>query len=134
VDVTAQDPHNAPVPAEAWAADADARARGRVQMFNATRPGGLDGWTMDLRQYELLRAHILGVIDERAGAGGAVALQELVETAQRRYAGHPLFPGGRLRNYVTFTKVDLEARGEVERLPGRGAQRVRRAAAPRPGG
>ena len=123
------DPHGAPVAAEAWAADAEARARGRVEMFNATRPGGLDGWTMDLRQYELLRAHILDVLDERAGEDGAVPLGELVETAQERYARHPLFPGVRLRNYVTFTKVDLEARGLIERVPGRGAQRVRRRAA-----
>jgi hypothetical protein len=32
------DPHFGPVPAGAWEADADARARGRVEMFNATRP------------------------------------------------------------------------------------------------
>ena len=75
-----------------------------------------------------LRRHVLEVIDERAGDDGTVALQELVETAQERYASHPLFPGGRLRNYVTYTEVDLEARGEVERVTGRGAQRVRRAA------
>ena len=127
------DPHSAPVPDEAWAADAEARARGRVQMFNATRPGGLDGWTMDLRQYELLRAHVLDVLDELADADGTVPLTALVETAQERLATHPLFPGGRLRNYVTYTKVDLEARGEIERVPGRGSQRVRRRAAARNG-
>ncbi len=33
-------PHFGPVPAGAWEADAEARARGRVEMFNATRPGG----------------------------------------------------------------------------------------------
>jgi hypothetical protein len=97
-------------------------------MFNATRPGGLDGWTMDLRQYELLSAHILDGIDELGDENGTVALKDLVETAQERYATHPLFPGGRLRNYVTYTKVDLEARGEVERVTGRGGQRVRRRA------
>ena len=127
------DPHSAPVPPEAWAADEAARARGRVQVFNATRPGGLDGWTMDLRQYELLRMHVLDTIDELADAEGTVALKDLVETAQERYAAHPLVPGGRLRNYVTYTKVDLEARGEVERVTGRGAQRVRRRAAPAEG-
>lgn len=46
--MTGRDPHSGTVPASAWEADERARARGRVEMFNATRPGGLDGWTMDL--------------------------------------------------------------------------------------
>jgi hypothetical protein len=124
----AADPHSAPVPASAWAADAEARARGRVAVFNAARPGGLDGWTMDLRRYELLRGHVLDTIDELAGADGAVTLKAVVEAAQARYGTHELFPGGRLRNYVTYTKVDLEARGEIERVPGAGPQRIRRRA------
>ena len=92
-------------------------------MFNATRPGGLDGWTMDAGQYELLRGHILEVLED-AGEDGLL-LRELVETTQARFQDHPLFPGGRLRNYCTFTKVDLEARGLVERMS-RSPQRVRR--------
>ena len=56
------DPHAGPVPPGAWAADDTARRRGRVEIFNATRPGGLDGWTMDLLQYELVREHILDVL------------------------------------------------------------------------
>ena len=36
---------------KAWAADKEARKLGRVQIFNATRPHGMDGWTMDLKQY-----------------------------------------------------------------------------------
>ena len=57
----------------------------------------------------------------------------MVEAAQDRYGAHPLFPGGRLRNYCTFTKVDLEARGEIERLPGVSPQRIRRATSVRAG-
>ena len=52
-------PHSVPVPASAWQAEDLARSRGRVEIFSATRPGGLDGWTMDVTQYELLRSHIL---------------------------------------------------------------------------
>src|SRR3712207_8870967 len=48
---------------------------------------------------------------------GSVLLKDLVSAAQARYATHELFPMGRLRNYVTYTKVDLEARGEIERVP-----------------
>lgn len=95
-------------------------------MFNATRPDGLDGWTMDQAQYELMRSHILDMVDEQAGPDGTIALREVVDAAQDRYATHPLFPGGRVRNYCTFTKVDLEARCEIERVPGAGPQRIRR--------
>ena len=124
------DPHSGPVPDRAWAADRAARERGRVAIFNATRPDGLDGWTMDAGQYALMRAHILDMLDEFAGPDGSVALRDVVDAAQDRYGAHPLFPGGRVRNYCTFTKVDLEARGEVERLPG-SPQRIRRVTAAR---
>lgn len=97
-------------------------------MFNATRPGGLDGWTMDLAQYELMRAHILEMAED-AGPEG-VLLKDLVATAQARYETHECFPQGRLRNYCTFTKVDLEARGLIERMPASGPQRVRLTTAP----
>ncbi|NAZ83012.1 hypothetical protein GTR02_14425 [Kineococcus sp. R8] len=127
------DPHRGPVPATAWAADAAARARGRVLMLNAGRPGGVDGgWTMDAAQYEAVRAHLLEVLDADADADGAVPLSHLVRTAQERFGADALFPGGRLRNCVTFTKVDLEARCEIERVPGAGAQRLRRWVGPPP--
>ena len=49
-----------------------------------------------------------------------------VDLAQERYSTHPLFPKGRVRNYCTFTKVDLEARCEIERVPRRSPQRILR--------
>ena len=94
-------------------------------MFNAGRPGGLDGWTMDAEQYALMRTHILGMLAEEAGDDGTVLLKDLVAAAQGRFGAHPAFPKGRLRNYCTYTKVDLEARGLVERVTGRQPQRVR---------
>ena len=121
-----RDPHSGPVPEQAWHADALARERGRVQIFNATRADGLDGWTMDERQYELMRAHILDTIDEHAGDDGTVTLREIVDAAQERFATHPLFPGGRTRNYCVYTKVDLEARCEIDRIPRSSPQRIRR--------
>ncbi|MEC5185996.1 hypothetical protein RCH12_003475 [Cryobacterium sp. MP_3.1] len=57
------DPHSQRVSARAIEEDERARERGRVQMFNATRPDGLDGWTIALEQYELLVEVILGTID-----------------------------------------------------------------------
>lgn len=81
---------------------------------------------MDLRQYEVLRRHILDTIDDEADADGSILLKDLVASAQDRFEGHELFPGGRLTNYVRYTKVDLEARCEVERVHGPSPQRVRR--------
>ena len=122
-----RDSHSGPVSDAAWAADAVARARGRVAIFNAERTDGLDGgWTMDARIWELMRTHILTTIDELADEAGTVALKTVVDLAQERYATHELFPKGRVRNYCTFTKVDLEARCEVERVPGRSPQRIMR--------
>ena len=61
-------------------------------MFNATRPDGLDRWTMDVRQYELMREHILEMIDAFADEDGSIPLKVVVTAAQERYATHPLFP------------------------------------------
>ncbi|PPB50375.1 hypothetical protein C4K88_00180 [Arthrobacter pityocampae] len=120
------DPHSAAVSPRAWAEDALARERGRVQMFNATRPDGLDGWAIALEQYDLLVDVILTTIDAFAADDGTVALQVIVNEAQTRLGSHPAFPAGRLSNYVRYTKVDLEARGLVERIPRSSPQRVRR--------
>jgi hypothetical protein len=120
-------PYAGPVSPVAWAADDAARRRGRVAIFNATRADGLDGgWTMDEQIYELMRAHIMAMIDEEADPDGTIALKLVVEEAQRRYSDHPLFPKGRVRNYCTFTKVDLEARCEIERVIGSSPQRIQR--------
>ncbi len=119
------DPHSAPVPRSAWEADQLARRRGRVEIFNATRPGGLDGWTMDLQQYELVRAHILEVLADQTGTEQTMLLKDLIASTQAAYGDHPAFPNGRLRNYCTYVKVDLEARRLVERVAGSSPQRIR---------
>lgn len=122
-----RDPHSGPVPPAAWDLDARTRAeKGRVQIFNATRADGLDGWTMDLDQWSLMRGHILEMIDAHAAPDGSVPLQLVVEAAKERYSGHQAFPKGRVTNYVRYTKVDLEARCEIERVPGSSPQRIMR--------
>lgn len=120
-------PYAGPVSDVALAADAEARKRGRVAIFNATREHGLDGgWTMDEKIWELMRQHILEMIDTAADDEGTIPLIVVVDEAQRRYSDHPLFPKGRVRNYCTFTKVDLEARCEIERVVGLSPQRIMR--------
>ncbi len=122
-----RDEHAGPVPDSAWAADADARAtKGRVEVFNATRPGGLDGWTMDEQQYQAVHDLILDMIDDEADADGTIKLQTVVNAAQDRFGNHELFPNGRLTNYVRYTKTDMEARCEIERIPRSSPQRITR--------
>lgn len=73
-----------------------------------------------------MRSHIPGMIDDEADEDGSILLKQVVAAAQGRYASHELFPQGRTRNYCTYTKVDLEARCEIERVPGSSPQRIRR--------
>ena len=122
-----RDPHRGPVPESAWRRDAETRRRtGRVEIFNASRPGGLDGWTMDAAQYEAVHDLILTIVDEHGDDDGTVALQHVVELVQERLGDSELFPNGRLTNYVRYTKTDMEARCELERVPGSSPQRIRR--------
>jgi len=71
------------------------------------------------------RGHILDVLKDPVHDDGSVLLKDLVASTQAAFGEHPAFPNGRLRNYCTYTKVDLEARGLIERVPGSSPQRVR---------
>ena len=53
-------------------------------------------------------------------------LQAVVDEAQDRFGNHELFPKGRLTNYVRYTKTDMEARCEIERIPRSSPQRTTR--------
>ncbi len=97
-----------------------------MEIFNATRPGGLDGWTMDAAQYQAVHDLILEILDDDADSDGTIALQYVVRAIQHRLGTSPLFPKGRLTNYVRFTKTDMEARCEIERIPGSNPQRITR--------
>jgi len=122
-----RDPHSGPVADEAWQRDAETRrSTGRVEIFNATRPGGLDGWTMDADQYQAVHDLILEIIDDGADPDGTIALQRVVDEIQHRLGHSVLFPKGRLTNYVRYTKTDMEARCEIERIPGSSPQRITR--------
>lgn len=122
-----RDRHAGPVPESAWEADRIARAeKARVEIFNATRPGGRDGWTMDEAQYQAVHDLILEMIDDCADDDGTIRLQSIVDEAQRRFGTHELFPKGRLTNYVRYTKTDMEARCIIERIPNSSPQRITR--------
>lgn len=120
-----RDSHAGPVPPGAYRADAEARrAEGRVQVFNATRPSGLDGWTMDLAQYQAIRDHILGMLEHESDDDGTLLSMDVVAAAHDRFGGSSLITPGRLTDYVWSVKVDLEARCEIERIPRSSPERI----------
>lgn len=114
------------MPDAAFEQDRRDRERGRVRMLNGALEGGMEDWTLPEEQYGLVRGVILEAIDDFADDDGTILLKDIVAISQERLGDHPAFPGGRMRNITTYTKVDLEARGLIERVPNTSPQRLRR--------
>lgn len=76
------------------------------------------GVVIDRAKYDAVRAAILATLREQ----GEVRFAALGPQVGARLGEH--FEGS-VSWYVTTVKLDLEARGEIERLPGRGPQRLR---------
>jgi len=108
--------HRGPVSADAWQADSNARLGGRVQIFNASRPAGLDGWTMSVERYEVLRNHVLASIDAEPYTETGVALGEVIQSAKERYGQHSVFLHAKVRNLAIYVALDLQARCEIETI------------------
>ncbi len=81
-------------------------------------PQGKQGVNMEREKYGAVRRAILEAIH----AAGELPFAALAGAVEQR-----LPPGfdGSVGWYTTTVKLDLEARGLIERLPGRGAQRLR---------
>ena len=75
-----------------------------MEIFNATRPGGLDGWTMALEQYTLMRDHILTMLEDESDEQGTVLLKDLVDAAQDRFGKNPASPVAACGTICTYTK------------------------------
>ena len=80
-------------------------------------PAGKAGVNIDKRKYETVRA----VIRQALQAHGTLTFTELVEEAGRKLEGS--FAGS-ISWYVTTVKLDLEARGEIARVPKSRPQRL----------
>ena len=93
-------------------------------MRSAVRPDGFESWTIEVAQYEPLRALILRAVRD-LDDGDGVELKALIDLAEVELANHPRFPSGRFTNWVRFVKVDLECEGVVERVGRSTPQRVR---------
>lgn len=105
--------------AEAW-------SRGRALILNANKPGYSEAFTIEAEQYTLVRQAILDAIDEVADDAGQALLKDIVASVQAELGHHPRFPKGRMTNYTRYVKTDMEARGEVARVPKSSPQRVSR--------
>ncbi|MEM1023777.1 MAG: hypothetical protein AAF627_21555 [Myxococcota bacterium] len=101
--------------AEAW-------SRGRALILNANRPGYSEAFTFSAEQYEAVRSAILSELD----GGKEVFLRDVVAAIQIGLGRSPLFPNGRMTNFVRYVKTDLEARGEVARVLKSSPQKIRR--------
>ena len=81
-------------------------------------PRGKKGVRIDRRKYDITRQAILACLSE-----GDRTQNELVDCVERRLEG--LFEGSK-KWYMESVKLDLEARGEVERYPSKPHERYRR--------
>lgn len=82
-------------------------------------PEGKAGVNIAREKYEVVRAAILAALD----AEGELAFKELAGQVAVRL---PAAFDGSVGWYTTTVKLDLEARGEIERVPGRSPQVLRR--------
>lgn len=85
-------------------------------------PEGKQGVNISRQKYDRIKDAILRVLHER----GEIAFKDLPEAVADQLVG--VFEG-RVMWYVVTVKLDLEARGLIERVPKKTPQRVRLAAA-----
>lgn len=81
-------------------------------------PQGKSGTNISKARYDQIRGVILQSIQEHA----EISFSDLITDVERRLAGN--FDGS-IPWYVTTVKLDLEARGEIVRLPGKSPQVLR---------
>lgn len=86
-------------------------------------PAGKQGVNIDRDKYELIRQAILASLAQR----GEIPFGELSEAVAASLS-QPF--DGSIGWYTTTVKLDLEARGMIERVPGRSPQVVRLAGQP----
>ena len=97
----------------------------KPEIFDALHPDPTkQGTRLNAQRYRLMRDALLAVIPAKAPG---VAFAELSELVRPLLAG-TAFGDASVGWHVTTVKLDLEARGWVARVPGRGPQHVIRGA------
>lgn len=96
---------------------------GNVGKFQTIHPeAGKQGTNIDAGMYEAMKAALLRVVPaDDAG----FPFQDLAD-AVRPHLPDELFGNASVSWYVVTVKLDLEARGLIERVPGARPQRLRR--------
>ncbi len=84
-------------------------------------PEGKAGVRIDSAKYEAMRKAILSVVP-RSGEG--IAFFDLPGRVKPRLGSTAFEEGDSVMWYVTTVKLDLEARGEIRRVPGARPQRL----------
>lgn len=76
------------------------------------------GVNIDKARYDRIRGAILKILEDKS----EITFSRLLEEVQQRLFGDF---NGSISWYVTTVKLDLEARQEIERIPGSKPQRLR---------
>ena len=84
-------------------------------------PEGKEGTNIDTAKYAVIKSAILDALDAHQGISFGALTQVVVDKLGKSFDGS-------ISWYVTTVKLDLEARGLIERVPGSKPQRVRRTA------
>lgn len=82
-------------------------------------PEGKQGVNIDMKKYEAVKAAILESIE----ANGTILFKDLSAAVEARL---PADWEGSIGWYTTTVKLDLEARGIIERIPKRSPQEIRK--------
>jgi hypothetical protein len=80
-------------------------------------PEGKQGTNISKAKYDMVRQAILDIV----GSNEGITFKEMSTDVEERLVGK--FEGS-IPWYVTTVKLDLEARGEVERVPGSSPQKL----------
>lgn len=88
------------------------------EKFLTLHPEGKQGVNIAKDKYETIKMFILRTLRERR----EISFQELCRLAVEQLARNF---SGKVTWYVVSVKLDLEARGLIERVPGAGPQRLR---------
>jgi len=94
-----------------------------VKRIMTKHPEGKEGVNIEKAKYDTMREALLAELESNSGDDGIIALKDLRAAVSDALEG--TFDGS-VSWYFTTVKLDLEARGEIERVEGRRPQHVRR--------
>lgn len=99
----------------------------RAERVQTLHPAGKNGVNIERRKYDAMRRAILRCVPRRSGG---IALAELNRLVPEALDGSAFAGGDGVTWYLITVKQDLQARGLIEVVPGRGPQHLRRRPVP----